>query len=97
VANAQSLLRLRLITATGTLAPVAGAAVVWLHGAVIWPIAAPVTFLALGGIMIIISQHLRERTDVLERVEQYLPTPLRRLLNLPQASVPTEKGWGTVL
>ena len=97
LANARRFRRLAAITAAGVILPVAGALVAWRADHVLWPAAAPATFAAFAGAVLLLSQVLHERTRLRERFEAYLPPPLRRLIDRPDAVVPTETGWGTVM
>lgn len=89
--------RLAAITIVGTLLPLGGAIVAWLVGRQIWPAAAPASYVLIAGVALLLAVTLRERTRLLQRFRDYVPLPLRHLLTRPDAEVPSETGWGTVM
>lgn len=97
LANLQRLRRLAAITVAGVVLPIIGATVAWRTADVWWPAAAPATFILFAGAILMLSEVLSERTRLRERFEAYLPAPLRRLIDKPDAEVPNETGWGTVM
>lgn len=95
--NTRRFRRLAVITAAGVILPTASALAAWLWNHLLLPAAAPAAFAAFAGAVLMLSQVLHERTRLRERFEAYLPAPLRRLIDRPDAVVPTETGWGTVM
>lgn len=95
--NVRHVRRLAFITVAGTLLPLGGTALVWSLQHSLWPAATPATFVAVAGTLLGVMQALRRRQRLIRRFEAYLPMPLRRLLDRPDAVVPRETGWGTVM
>lgn len=97
LANLRHAGRLAGITVIGALVPLGGAFAAWTLHHAIWPAATPAVFAAVMGSLLLVAQALHNRKRLVRRFEAYLPAPLRRLLDRPDAIIPTETGWGTVM
>jgi len=97
LANAHRPRRLWWLGTTLPLALLAVGAVLWWWSRAALPLAAPAAFIATAALLLLLRQALRERREILARIEPYLPEPLRRLLGNNVTRIPDETGWGTIM
>lgn len=86
-----------VITVVGAAAPLLGALLAWFTRQEIWPAATAAGYIGIAGGALLLRQALHHRSLLLARAQAYLPAPLRGLLADPDAGIPTETGWGTVM
>ncbi len=69
----------------------------WHLNHIMLPFAPPLFFAFSATALLMTHGAVRERRAVLERIEPYLPPPLRRLLTGGGLRIADETGWGTIL
>ena len=97
LASAHHIRRLWWLGAGLPLALLAGGTALWWWTRAALPLAAPAAFIATAALLLLLRQALRERREILSRIEPYLPEPLRRLLGNNVTRIPDETGWGTIM
>lgn len=97
LANAHRARRLWWLGAGLPLALLALSTALWWWTRAALPLATPAAFIATAALLLLLRQALRERREILSRIEPYLPEPLRRLLGNNVTRIPDETGWGTIM